>query len=48
MLATFGDDLQMHDLYFPYIGMEDHTQYNHVHRFGVFIEGIGMRWLSDP
>lgn len=46
MLATFGSDLQMRDFYFPYIGMEDQTQYDHIHRFGVFVEGVGMRWLD--
>lgn len=48
LLCTFDNHLQMRDLYYPYVGMEDQTQYNNVHRFGVFIEGIGMRWLSDP
>lgn len=47
MLATFDHDLQMRDFYFPYVGMEDHTEYGHRHRVGVFIEGIGVRWLDD-
>lgn len=47
MLATFDDRLQMRDLYFPYIGMEDQTTYNHVHRVGVMVEGKGFSWLSE-
>lgn len=47
LLATFDDDLQMRDLYFPYVGMEDHTEYGHRHRVGVYIKEHGVRWLDD-
>jgi glucoamylase len=47
MLATFDAHLQMRDLYFPYVGMEDHTTYGNVHRMGFFVEGIGFSWVSD-
>ncbi|PIQ76023.1 glycoside hydrolase family 15 [Candidatus Peregrinibacteria bacterium CG10_big_fil_rev_8_21_14_0_10_49_24] len=47
MLATFDNDLQMRDLYYPYVGMEDHTAYGDVHRVGVWIDGIGISWFSD-
>ena len=39
MLATFDDTLQMRDLYYPYVGMEDQTTYGRLHRVGVFVEG---------
>lgn len=47
-LATFDERLQMRDLYFPYVGMEDHTTFGKVHRVGVFVEGKGFAWFSDP
>lgn len=48
VLATFDERLQMRDLYFPYVGMEDHTGYGNVHRTGIFVEGKGFAWFSDP
>ncbi|MBT3292800.1 glycoside hydrolase family 15 protein [Candidatus Peregrinibacteria bacterium] len=47
-LATFDDNAQMRDLYYPYVGMEDHTKYGDVHRVGVWVEDIGFSWFSDP
>ena len=48
LLATFDSHLQMRDLYYPHVGMEDHTTYQHVHRVGVFVEGRGFAWWDDP
>jgi oligosaccharide amylase len=48
LLATFDESLQMRDLYFPYVGMEDHTTFGKVHRVGVFVEGKGFAWFNDP
>lgn len=48
VLATFDEHLEMRDLYYPYIGMEDHTTYGHVHHVGVFVEGKGFAWWSEP
>ena len=48
MLATFDDRLQMRDLYYPFVGQEDHTTYGNMHRLGVFVEGRGFAWFSDP
>ena len=47
MLATFDERTQLRDLYFPYVGMEDHTSYGDVHRTGVWVAGKGCVWLSD-
>jgi GH15 family glucan-1,4-alpha-glucosidase len=46
-LATFDDRLQLRDLYYPHVGMEDHTTYGNVHRLGFWVEGRGFSWLSD-
>ncbi len=46
MLATFDEHLQMRDLYYPYVGMEDQTTYGHLHRVGFFIEGA-FHWMDD-
>ncbi|OIO54673.1 hypothetical protein AUJ46_02520 [Candidatus Peregrinibacteria bacterium CG1_02_54_53] len=48
VLAAFDAQLQLRDLYFPHVGMEDHTGYGNVHRTGIFVEGRGMKWFSDP
>lgn len=48
ILAAFDERLQMRDLYFPHVGMEDHTGYGNVHRTGIFVEGRGFAWFSDP
>ena len=47
LLATFDDRLLLRDLYFPYVGDEDHTTYGHAHRVGFFIKGKGFSWLTD-
>lgn len=47
LLATFDSSLQMRDLYYPYVGMEDQTTYGHVHRVGVFVDGRGFSWFGD-
>ncbi len=48
LLATFDARLQMRDLYYPHVGMEDQTTYQHVHRVGVFVDGKGFAWWDDP
>ncbi len=47
LLATFDENLEMRDFYFPYVGMEDHTAYGDAHRVGAWVEGRGFRWLQD-
>lgn len=47
MLATLDNRAQLRDLYYPYVGMEDHTAYGDVHRVGVWVQGKGIQWLSD-
>lgn len=48
VLATFDENLLLRDLYFPYVGMEDHTAYGDAHKTGVFVEGKGIKWFDDP
>jgi GH15 family glucan-1,4-alpha-glucosidase len=48
VLATFDEHLQMRDLYYPYVGLEDHTTYGKVHRVGMFVESKGFAWFNDP
>lgn len=48
LLATFDARLQLRDLYFPYVGKEDHTTYGKMHRVGAFVEGRGFAWFDDP
>ncbi len=47
LLCTFDANLELRDLYFPFVGMEDHTTYGNVHRMGFFVEGVGFSWVSD-
>jgi len=45
ILANFDDDYNLRDLYFPHVGMENHTA-GHPIRFGVWADGV-MKWISD-
>ena len=45
LLVTFDALYQLRDLYFPYVGMEDHTG-GHPCRFGVWADGR-FRWTGD-
>ncbi len=47
LLATFDDHLLLRDLYYPYVGEEDHTTYLHKHRIGFLLEGHPFSWLDD-
>ncbi len=47
LLATFDDSLQLRDLYYPYVGEEDHTTYGKFHRLGFLVEGKGFSWTND-
>ena len=47
LLATFDEDLLLRDLYFPFVGEEDHTTYGHKHRVGVMVEGKDFSWFDD-
>jgi len=47
VLATFDQDLLLRDLYYPYVGEEDHTTYGHKHRIGFFIPGHPFSWLNS-
>lgn len=45
LLINFDRAYQLRDLYFPYVGMENHTA-GHSFRFGVWADGT-LRWLHD-
>ena len=45
LLVTFDSLYQLRDVYFPYVGMEDHTG-GHPCRFGVWTDGR-FRWTAD-
>jgi len=47
LLATLDENMQMRDIYFPYVGMEDHTFWGDTHKVGVWVEGKGIRWFDD-
>ena len=47
MLVGFDSRAQVRDLYYPYVGLENHIGVGHVHRVGVFADGV-LHWLSDP
>ncbi len=48
MLATFDDRLQLRDLYYPYVGLEDHTTFGNAHRLGFHVQDRGFAWVTDP
>ncbi|MDE3194598.1 MAG: glycoside hydrolase family 15 protein, partial [Chloroflexota bacterium] len=45
LLLTFDRLYQLRDVYFPYVGMEDHTEGDPC-RFGVWVDGA-LHWTSD-
>jgi glucoamylase len=46
MLVSFDRHGQVRDLYFPYIGLENHIAPDSLHRIGVFVDGA-IHWLTD-
>jgi GH15 family glucan-1,4-alpha-glucosidase len=46
LLVNFDGTYQLRDLYWPHVGLENHTD-GHVFRFGVWVEGR-FKWLDDP
>src|SRR5690554_4831308 len=47
MLISLDDRGQVRDLYFPYVGQENHIGRDNIHRVGVFVDGE-MSWFDDP
>ncbi len=46
LLVNFDSLYQVRDIYFPYVGKENHAL-GHPFRFGVWAEGA-FRWIDDP
>ncbi len=48
MLATLDQKGHLHDFYFPYVGMEDHTTFGHYHRLGIYEEESNkFSWFKE-
>lgn len=47
MLVTFDDRGQVRDLYFPYVGQENHIGRDSLHRLGVYVDGE-IAWFDNP
>jgi len=47
LLIAMDAQNMIRDLYFPYVGMEDHVAYQHLHRIGVWVDHQ-FSWLYDP
>jgi oligosaccharide amylase len=45
LLVTFDESYQIRDIYFPYVGKENHSE-GHPFRFGVWVDG-DFSWVSD-
>lgn len=45
MLLCFDRNAYLRDLYFPYVGLENHIGEHVTHRFGVWVDDT-LRWLS--
>lgn len=46
MLVGFDRFGRIRDLYFPYVGFENHIGGHHVHHIGVWVDGM-FRWFGD-
>lgn len=38
---------RVRDIYFPYVGLENHLVGKYAHRIGVWEKGLGLSWLDD-
>ncbi len=47
MMVCLDEHAFVRDLYFPYIGLENHISGHSRHRIGVWVDGT-LKWLSDP
>ena len=45
LLVTFDELYQIRDIYFPYVGKENHSE-GHPFRFGIWVDGE-FSWISD-
>ncbi|MGB7926277.1 MAG: glycoside hydrolase family 15 protein [Pyrinomonadaceae bacterium] len=45
LLVAFDEHYQIRDIYFPYVGKENHSE-GHRFRFGVWVDGL-FSWVSD-
>jgi oligosaccharide amylase len=45
LLVTFDEQYQIRDIYFPYVGKENHSE-GHPFRFGVWVDGT-FSWVSE-
>ena len=46
MMVGLGRDGLVYDLYYPYVGLENHTAGGNVHRVGVYVDD-SVSWLDD-
>ncbi len=46
LLINFDTDYNLRDIYYPYVGMENHTR-GCVSRTGIWVDG-NFAWLDDP
>jgi oligosaccharide amylase len=46
LLVTLDKKLLVRDIYFPYVGLEDHTAYSHYHKIGIFADD-DIHWLHS-
>lgn len=46
MMIGLGRDGLVYDLYYPYVGLENHTAGGNVHRVGIYVDD-SISWLDD-
>ena len=46
LLVTLDHCGQVRDLYYPYVGLENHVRGHYIHRLGVWVDGT-MSWFSE-
>lgn len=47
ILIGFDKNGLVRDVYYPYVGLENHTSSRCIHKIGVYIDGQ-LHWLEDP
>lgn len=46
ILVGLDNKAQVRDFYFPYVGLENHVRGHHMHRVGVWVDGV-LNWTTD-
>ncbi|MBV9159206.1 MAG: glycoside hydrolase family 15 protein, partial [Candidatus Kaiserbacteria bacterium] len=47
LCVALDEHALVRDIYYPYVGLEDHVRGHYIHRIGVWVNGK-ISWFSEP